>query len=381
MWEVLSWMLSIGIMFYVGSRFAFEYLSVDQYSLNLYAAGLLMFYVLYYVYTSIPHTLSKPTRNVHKVRSWSMLQYVITSQCRNTLRITSLSILRLIFTIGTRLRTFLRPGSQGVAVPVKDFHIPSYWIGSSQLLANFSPKSLDYVILYAHGGGFCVGNATMHLPTQLEWIAEVEKRHALVGCIFSLEYDLAPECTFPKPILQMKEAYEYLINTLHINPSKIILAGDSAGGNLAISSAVRIREAGLPMPAGMILISPWVDLDSESESGLQNQNFDILTTESLTNWANLYMGKKPLVSGSPLFADLAGLPPMLIFAGGKELIMDDILEFDRMVTRCGIYVDFVILSDMVHCWPLIKEFSGDKLHQMATDMIAKFVNNSLSNIF
>ncbi|ORX89064.1 alpha/beta-hydrolase [Basidiobolus meristosporus CBS 931.73] len=221
----------------------------------------------------------------------------------------------------------------------------------------------------------------MHVPTQLEWLAEVKKRHALTGCIFSLEYGLAPECIFPKPIYQMKEAYEYLINSLNISPSKIILAGDSAGGNIAISSAVRIREAGLPMPAGMILISPWVDLDSDSESGLQNRDFDILTIESLANWAHLYMGKKPLVSGSPLFADLAGLPPMLIFAGGKELIMDDILEFDRMVTRCGIYADFVILSDMVHCWPLFKEFTGDKLHQMATDMIAKFVNSSLSKVF
>ncbi|KAK9763861.1 hypothetical protein K7432_009115 [Basidiobolus ranarum] len=329
---------------------------------------------------SVPRALISFARKDCRVRSWTVLQYIISSQSRNILRFTSLSHLRLLFTLGTRLRSLLYQVPHGTAIRVKDFHIPSYWISNTPFLAKNPPNNLDYVILYAHGGGFCIGNATMHLTTHLEWLAQIEKQHHLTGCIFSIEYDLAPECTFPKPIFQMKEAYEYLINTLNISSSKIFLAGDSAGGNIAISSAVRIREAGLPMPAGMILVSPWVDLESESESGLQNQDYDILTSESLTKWANMYMGKKPLVTGSPLFADLGGLPPMILFAGGKELLMDDILEFDRMATRCGIYVDFVILSDMVHCWPLFKEFSGDKLHQMATDMIAKFVSTSLKEV-
>ncbi|ORX99380.1 alpha/beta-hydrolase [Basidiobolus meristosporus CBS 931.73] len=327
---------------------------------------------------SLPRALIHFVRKDRRVHSWTILQYILSSQCRNTLRLTSLSNLRILFTLGTRLRSLLHHTPQGTALLVKDFHIPSYWIGNARYLSKASPKSLDYVILYAHGGGFCIGNAKMHLSTHLEWLAQIEKQTNLAGCIFSIEYDLAPECTFPKPIFQMKEAYEYLVNTLHISPSKIFLAGDSAGGNIAISSAVHIREAGLPMPAGMILVSPWVDLDSESESSLQNQDFDIVTPESLINWASLYMGKNPFVTGSPLFADLSDLPPMLIFAGGKEILLDDILEFDRMATRCGIYVDFVVISDMVHCWPLFREFSGDKLHQMATDMIARFVDTSLS---
>ncbi len=173
------------------------------------------------------------------------------------------------------------------------------------------------VILYLHGGGYTCGDLGYATGFGSTLAAESGTK------VFCPAYRLAPEHPFPAALEDSMTAYEYLLGKGY-SPAHIALCGESAGGGLCYSLCLMLKEKGLPMPSGVIAISPWVDLTASGESYETNREIDpSMTAEALEFFTNAYTKnrKDPLVS--PLLADLSGMPPSLIFAGSDEILLSD----------------------------------------------------------
>jgi acetyl esterase/lipase len=184
------------------------------------------------------------------------------------------------------------------------------------------------VLLYLHGGGFVVGSprVTAHLTVAL-------LRH-LHGRAVSLDYRLAPEHPFPAAADDCLAAYRELLDS-GADPRRLVIAGDSAGAGLAVVTMMRARDAGLPMPAAAVLFSPAVDLTLSGASMRSKDGIDPIFTPADLEWYfDQYIpgGDRSAPEVSPVFADLTGLPPLLIQAGSSELLLDDAV---RLAGRAG----------------------------------------------
>ncbi|MEY9930007.1 monoterpene epsilon-lactone hydrolase [Catenulispora sp. GP43] len=183
-------------------------------------------------------------------------------------------------------------------------------------------------LLYLHGGGYVIGSPDTHARL----VGELARRAGLRTT--SVDYRLAPEHPFPAAVEDGLAAYRELLEA-DIDPRDIVIGGDSAGGGLALATLLAARDAGLPQPAGAVVFSPWTDLTLSGASIHGKQDADPIFIEAdLRAYADLYIGagdrSQPLVS--PLFADLAGLPPLLIQVGANELLLDDAI---RLAGRAG----------------------------------------------
>ena len=223
------------------------------------------------------------------------------------------------------------------------------------------------VVLYFHGGGFVFGSMRTH-RVMLAHLSRAAKARVL-----GLDYRLAPENPFPAPIEDALAAYRWLLDQ-GIDPKKITLAGDSAGGGLVLSSLVAIRYAGLPMPAAGIPISAWTDMEATGKSMTTNAEADTwVDRDGLLNIAKVYLnGKDPRAPlASPLHADLRGLPPLLMQVGGVEVLLDDTTALAERAKEAGVSVEVEVWDDMPHVWhtfaPILPE--GEK----AIDRIGEFV--------
>jgi monoterpene epsilon-lactone hydrolase len=203
-------------------------------------------------------------------------------------------------------------------------------------------------LLYLHGGGYVVGSANAyrlfvsHLATRL-------KARVLVP-----EYRLAPENPFPAAFEDAVAAYRWLLNQ-GIAPQSLAIAGDSCGGGLTIATLATARDAGLPMPAGAFVISPWVDLEVTGESGISKAKEDnVLEVAALQGMAGAYLGATSprTPSASPLYANLAGLPPLLIQVGSSEILLDDANRLAGRAGAAGVKVRLEIWPAMFHVWHL-----------------------------
>lgn len=208
------------------------------------------------------------------------------------------------------------------------------------------------IVLYLHGGGFQIGSPASHksLICRLAAAAGVS--------ILTPDYRLAPEHRFPAQVEDCLHVYKVLLAAGHA-PEKITIAGDSAGGNLALGLAQQVRDLGLGQPAALALISPWLDLTLRGESYTSRADKDIFSkAEALRAMARTYIGKggdaaHPLAN--PLEASLANLPPMLVHAGDFDITLDDSTLLKARADAAGVACMLKVWPDMYHHFQVFAE--------------------------
>lgn len=204
-------------------------------------------------------------------------------------------------------------------------------------------------VLYLHGGAFVTGSIGTHRAIM------ARLAHAAGARVVGIEYRLAPEHRFPAGLEDCVAAYRELLEAGE-PPARLVIAGDSAGGGLAASTLLALKQRGLPLPAAAWLLSPAVDLADARPSWARNAGWDYLSplADSVATLVPVYLGPgadaaTPLAS--PLRGDLAGLPPLLIHVGEKEVLHDQVVEFADRARAAGVDVTLVVGADMVHVYP------------------------------
>jgi len=211
------------------------------------------------------------------------------------------------------------------------------------------------VVLYLHGGGYVIGSPRSHRHLAAA-IATAARSSALL-----LEYRCAPEAPFPAALDDAVAAYRWLLDQ-GVSAGGIAIAGDSAGGGLTVATLLALRDAGLPLPVAGVCISPWVDLTCGGASYVTKAAADpIVKRAGVDEMAHAYLGaadrRTPLAS--PLFADLHGLPPLLIQVGSEEVLLDDSVQLAERARAAGVDTTLEVWDQMIHVWhwflPLLDE--------------------------
>jgi monoterpene epsilon-lactone hydrolase len=245
--------------------------------------------------------------------------------------------------------------------PVDANGVKAEWITAT----NAAP---DRVILYLHGGGYVMGS----IDTHRELVARLSK--AAQARALALDYRLAPEHPFPAAVDDSITAYRWLLAQGY-KPGRIVVAGDSAGGGLAVSTLLALRDIGAPAPAGAACISPWVDFEAEGESMTSRAAQDpLVSREMILNIAKMYVGEKgnlrePLAA--PINAALNDLPPLFIQVGDAETLLDDSTRLADHAEKAGIDVTLQIWEEMPHVWHLAAPVLPEG--QQAIEKIGEFV--------
>lgn len=257
--------------------------------------------------------------------------------------------------------------------------------------SNFSHEGCDYclvtpkdeitdgIILYLHGGGYTCGDITY-----AKGFGSVLSAKCGIK-VLCCAYRLAPEAVFPAAVDDALASYKYLLSCGY-KPSQILLCGESAGGGLIYSLCLKLKELQMQLPAGIIAVSPWTDLTLSGESYIKNKSVDpSIVKETLKFYADCYMygksdestkkrtlrrsepdpikdyetKKNPLAS--PLFGDLCGMPPSLIFVGGDEILLDDSVKLHEKLIACGNRSNIIVTPHMWHAYVLycLNENEGD----------------------
>jgi phosphinothricin tripeptide acetyl hydrolase len=224
------------------------------------------------------------------------------------------------------------------------------------------------VVLYLHGGSYMSGSPNSHRSLVAN-IAIASKARALV-----LDYRLAPEHPHPAAVDDAVAAYKWLING-HVDPQHLAIAGDSAGGGLSIALLLSLRDSNIPLPAACVCLSPWTDLAFTGESWKSKAKADLIIYDyKELAFAKMYMGgldpKTPLVS--PVYADLKGLPHLLVQVGTDEVLLSDSTRLVERAKQAG--VDAVIdeWERMQHVWQFAASFIPEG--RRAIDRIGEFID-------
>jgi monoterpene epsilon-lactone hydrolase len=209
------------------------------------------------------------------------------------------------------------------------------------------PAAPAVAVLYLHGGGYIFGSPKTHRP------ALVAMAKAFAAPVYGLDYRLAPEHPFPAAVEDADRAYEWLL--ARYPDSEIVLAGDSAGAGLAIATAIGVRDRGLRQAAAIVGFSPYADLAVTGASVETNaRTCAMFTPRGVREAAQMYLaGANPRdPRASPLYADLSGLPPMLLFASRHEILRDDTLRLAERAKAAGVKVEVVVRDRLPHVWPI-----------------------------
>lgn len=201
------------------------------------------------------------------------------------------------------------------------------------------------LVIYYHGGGFLWGTARSYRV-----IASNLARATGVP-VLSVEYRLAPEHPAPTAHDDAFEAYRWALAEGYA-PDNIAITGDSAGGNLALATAVRARDAGLPLPAAIAVFSPALDLASEGQSHASEAPLLVRPLMDLFNAIYIGDGDRKSPQVTPFHSDLAGLPPTLIHVGSWELLRDDSVTMAERLKAAGVAAELKVWDGMVHSWQL-----------------------------
>ena len=222
-------------------------------------------------------------------------------------------------------------------------------------------------VLYLHGGGYVIGSINTHRSLAAR-LARAAGARVLV-----IDYRLAPEHPHPAAVEDSVAAYRFML-AQGLKAARIAVAGDSAGGGLTVATLVAIRDAKLPLPAAGVCLSPWVDLEGIGESMTAKADLDpIVQKPGLLRMSAAYLGGKdprtPLAA--PIYADLSGLPPLLIHVGTAETLLDDAVRLARRAREGGVAVSYEAADDMIHVWHLFAPILDEG--QQAIDRVGAFV--------
>ena len=217
-------------------------------------------------------------------------------------------------------------------------------------VADLSPTASHrspVIVLYLHGGGYLFGSPKTHRQVL------IAMAKAFQAPAYGLDYRLAPEHPFPAAVEDAAKAYQWLL-TRHPE-ADIVLAGDSAGAGLAIATAVGVRDAGFALPKAIVAFSPYSDLAVTGESVEANaKSCAMFTPRGIREAAAIYLAGADARDprASPLYADLAGLPPMLLFASRHEILRDDTLRLAERASAAGVKVELIVRDRLPHVWPV-----------------------------
>lgn len=236
-------------------------------------------------------------------------------------------------------------------VPVPDGCVVDQIDDASVYGERLTPCGADQTraVIYHHGGGHTFGSVLSHRHL----VARLAESAGIVG--FNMGYRLAPENPYPAGLDDAVRNYRYVLDQ-GFAPERIVVAGESAGGNLTAALLLRLQQEGLPLPAGGYLLSPWLDMTQSGESHIVRAPFDpMITTQGLENCAIAYCGESgsrtdPLIS--PVKGDLSTLPPLLIHVGADEVLLSDSLEFSSRAALSGREVSMQVWPATVHAWLL-----------------------------
>ena len=213
----------------------------------------------------------------------------------------------------------------------------------------------DITVYWLHGGGYYMGSVNTHARLVALIAAACDAR------AFAVDYRLAPEDPFPAGLDDALAGYRWLL-AQGVDPARLVIGGDSAGGGLTLATLQRLREAGDPLPAATVLLSPWTDLEGAGESITTRREVDpMIDPATMPEMARGYHRdedvRNPLVS--PLHADFTGLPPMLIQVGDAEVLLDDSNRVYSRADAAGVDVTLEVNDEMIHVFqffaPLLPE--------------------------
>jgi monoterpene epsilon-lactone hydrolase len=243
-----------------------------------------------------------------------------------------------------RAREILRPDPYKVppsirVTPAQLGGVPGEWVEGL--------NAGDLVLLYLHGGGYFGCSAETHRPITVGF--------ALQGFrVFAPDYRLAPENRFPAAVDDAVAVYRALLIAGHA-PQNIVVSGESAGGGLTLSLMLALRAAAVPLPAGAALFSPWTDLAATGDSIRTNADrCAMFSGADIAPTARYYLGDTDPrnLLASPLYADLSGLPPLLIHVGEDEVLRDDSTRLAERARAAGVAVELKVWPVVPHAWQL-----------------------------
>lgn len=227
------------------------------------------------------------------------------------------------------------------------------------------------MLLYLHGGAYAVCSPATHRQVTG---AFARRRFR----VFAPDYRLAPEHPYPAALDDVVAVYKGLL-ALGLSPMDIAVAGESAGGGLALALLVRLRDEGVALPAAAALFSPWADLSLAGETLRANDARDPMFHGLHAAWvAKLYLGEADPCDPhiSPVYADLTGLPPLLVHVGETELLLDDARRIAARAREADVEVSLEIWPDVVHGWQLLPAILPEA--RRSIDRAAAFIANARS---
>lgn len=254
----------------------------------------------------------------------------------------------------------LRVAEDVTCTPVQANGVPAEWIvapGAAQ----------ERVLMYLHGGGYVVCSVDTHRDLMARLSRAANAR------VLGVDYRLAPEHPFPAAVEDATAAYRWLLAS-GVQPARIVIGGDSAGGGLTVATLVALRDAGDPLPAAGICLCPWVDLEGTGASMTTKAAEDPFVRQEMIQFmAQQYLGDRdrrtPLAA--PLYADLHGLPPLLIQVGSAEILLDDATRLADRAKAAGVRVDLEVWDDMIHIWQIFAPMLPEG--QQAIERLGSFI--------
>ena len=238
--------------------------------------------------------------------------------------------------------------------------VPAEWISIPSAIEN-------NLILYLHGGGWVAGSINTHRDLAAR-ISRAAKTRVLI-----IDYRLAPEHPFPAGLNDCLKAYNWILSK-GTKSKNLVIAGDSAGGNLTLASLIKLRDESIPLPAAAVCLSPVTDLTLSGESYKTKAELDPSVKREdiefmVTQYVDLKDRQNPLVS--PLYADLRDLPPLLIHVGTAEVLYDDSTRFAKRAKEAGVDVTLEIFEDMIHVFHTFAPLAPEG--QEGIEKIAEFI--------